>query len=645
MKADYVYGLSKTGLWVVFITHLLTVGSTGSLAAGSPDPSSMPPVLAVPQPSSQSQAQPSRLFRNLYQYLTTRFPEGEGTFYSPLTPARLSGFIATPDFWGKSDLELAYFLQDPGRPRQNQEFLLPLCQSRRDCVSDNPSGVLGRCVFFPPAAQKVCVGQADPILDTLYQRMIKAKSSLDITSFDGNGYVSPDQRFIGLLRGVIAKLAATHRPITIRMLFGATPIGMKTAPMDPATFIRAIADPGQLGQLKIHVATLQTCYPSPPFSTPLATCTGPYGPLSQISFNHSKNFVIDGQTIIAGGINMSAQDYLTSNPIHDLSHIVTSPRIASSANRFHDRLWTFAENHQGYGVPPTSHPNSCASADASGYHQQCLTALPAAKTRATGPNNEHAIGISNAGVALTDDNRYTDLSGVARDYLLSHAQRTIHIFQQDLGFYNEDYKSLIGPKPLFPAPTLEKNGPNLIDILARKAIADQVKIHIVLSNFAAIGASGAEYSNHVSLADVAKVIHQSAVKQFSGMPTRQIEDSLCSNLYLSTIHFNQEQPTWSNFNKGEEHVLSGEDDKKSKDGKAIGLHSKFYAIDEHLFYIGSANFYPFNGQEYGLINDGRDNYQRLHKRFVRNVLKMSKPWAISGIPGPSACVFATQSIQ
>jgi len=571
-----------------------------------------------------------------------------------LAGARLSGFIATPDFWGKSDQKLAYFLQDPNRPRQNQEFLLPLCQSRRDCVSDNPSGVLGRCVFFPPAAQKVCVGQADPVLDTLYQQMIKANSSLDITSFDGNGYVSPDQRFIGLLRRVITQLAKKDRPITIRMLFGATPIGMKDGvkPMDPATFIRAIADPEQLGQLEIHVATLQTCYPPPPFPTPfptpLSTCIGPYGPLSQISFNHSKNFVIDSRTIIAGGINMSAQDYLTSNPIYDLSHIVTSPRIAGSANRFHDRLWNFVEKHYGYGFsnPPVTHLNTCASADATGYHQQCLTTLPAAKTKATGPNNEYALGISNAGVALTDDNRYTDLSGVARDFLLQNAKRTIHIFQQDLGFYSNIplYQTIFGDKPLFPAPTLEKNGPNLINILARKAIEDRVKIHIVLSNYAAIGASGAEYSNHVSLDEVAKVIYQSAVKQFSQMPIRQIQDNLCSNLYLSTIHFNQEQATWSNFNKGEEHVLSGADDKKGKNGKAIGLHSKFYAVDEHLFYIGSANFYPFNGQEYGLINDGRDNYQRLHKRFVRNVLKMSKPWAISGIPGPSACVFATQSV-
>lgn len=637
MKSTIINVLFKSLRWFAVISGLLHVGATGSLAAENPGAT----ILPISQASSQSQVQPSRLFRNLYQYLTTHFPDGEGTFYSPLSGARLSGFIATPDFWGKSDQKLAYFLQDPNRPRQNQEFMLPLCQSRQDCISDNPSGVLGRCVFFPPAAQKVCVGQADPVLDTLYQQMIKAKSSLDITSFDGNGYVSPDQRFIGLLRRVIAQLATTHRPITVRMLFGATPIGTKIAPMDPATFIRAIADPEQLGQLKVHVATLQTCYPS----TPLSTCIGPYGLLSQLSFNHSKNFVIDGRTIIAGGINMSAQDYLTSNPIYDLSHIVTSPRIASSANRFHDRLWTFVENHPGYGFPPTSHPNSCASADASGYHQQCLTTLPAAKTRATGSNNEYALGISNAGVALTDDNRYLDLSSVARDYLLSNAKHTIHIFQQDLGFYNESYKQNLGSKPLFPAPTLEINGSNLIDILARKAIEDRVKIHIVLSNYAAIGASGAEYSNHVSLDDVVKVIYQSALKNFPQIPARQIQDNLCSNLYLSTIHFNQEQATWSNFNQGEEHVLSGTDDKQGKNGKAIGLHSKFYAVDEHLFYIGSANVYPFNGQEYGLINDGRDNYQRLHKRFVRNVLKMSKPWAISGIPGPSACVFATQSVQ
>jgi len=229
MKADYANGLSKMGRWVMFITCLLAFGSTESLAAGNPGG----PVLTIPQSSSQNQAQPSRLFRNLYQYLTTRFPDGEGTFYSPLAGARLSGFIATPDFWGKSDQKLAYFLQDPNRPRQNQEFLLPLCQSRRDCVSDNPSGVLGRCVFFPPAARKVCVGQADPVLDTLYQRMIKANSSLDITSFDGNGYVSPDQRFIGLLRRVITQLAEKDRPITIRMLFGATPIGMKSDMIGP----------------------------------------------------------------------------------------------------------------------------------------------------------------------------------------------------------------------------------------------------------------------------------------------------------------------------------------------------------------------------------------------------------------------------
>jgi phosphatidylserine/phosphatidylglycerophosphate/cardiolipin synthase-like enzyme len=72
--------------------------------------------------------------------------------------------------------------------------------------------------------------------------------------------------------------------------------------------------------------------------------------------------------------------------------------------------------------------------------------------------------------------------------------------------------------------------------------------------------------------------------------------------------------------------------------KSIGVHAKFWMVDEHAFYIGSENLNPSELQEFGyIVEDHASAMQVLHDYWDK-IWRWSAPAQISG-GGLKTCVF------
>jgi hypothetical protein len=198
---------------------------------------------------------------------------------------------------------------------------------------------------------------------------------------------------------------------------------------------------------------------------------------------------------------------------------------------------------------------------------------------------------------------FANQSDLARDLLLGAAQHSIRIVQQDFAF------TLGRVDPLYPESTLER----LADFL----LSDKGDLHIVLSDPRAVGNTGSAYGNGISLETVARKIRQVA-RGRSALPDAALDALLCRRLHLAPFRFGPDA-TWPSH-------------------KPIGNHSKFWMVDDRVFYIGSDNFYPVDLQEYGYIVDQRAAADEILRSYWTPLWTWSRPSAISGADAPH-CLF------
>ncbi|HJQ55546.1 MAG TPA: hypothetical protein VJ890_01480, partial [Vineibacter sp.] len=212
--------------------------------------------------------------------------------------------------------------------------------------------------------------------------------------------------------------------------------------------------------------------------------------------------------------------------------------------------------------------------------------------------------VARLGSGITTD--FANQGDLARDLLLGAARRSIRIVQQDLAF------TLGRLDPLYPESTLER----LADFL----LADQGDLYIVLSDPGAIGNSGSSYGNGVSLETVARKFRQVA-RERSSLSDPALSALLCRRLHLASFRFSADA-TWP---------------KK----KPIGNHAKFWMVDDHVFYIGSDNFYPVDLQEFGYVVDQRAAAAEVLRDYWTPLWRWSREAAISGADAPK-CVLAME---
>ncbi|MFF3773020.1 phospholipase [Streptomyces sp. NPDC002232] len=303
------------------------------------------------------------------------------------------------------------------------------------------------------------------------------------------------------------------------------------------------------------------------------------------SWNHSKLVVVDGTSVITGGINSWKDDYLdTTHPVNDVDLALTGP-AAGSAARYLDTLWDWTCGNK----------NSWTSVwFAFSQGAGCLPTLPRTAT-APAAGDVPALAVGGLGVGI----RQSDPSSSFRPVLPKASDTTCGIGVHDYTNSDRDYDTVNPEETALRAlvasatdhieisqqdlhatcPPLPRYDVRLYDTLAAK-LAAGVKVRIVVSdpaNRGAIGSGG--YSQIKSLSEVSDAL-RGRLKVLTGDEPKA-RAAMCQNLQLATFRAS-DKPTWA-------------------DGKPYAQHHKLVSVDDAAFYIGSKNLYPSWLQDFGYV--------------------------------------------
>jgi phosphatidylserine/phosphatidylglycerophosphate/cardiolipin synthase-like enzyme len=541
-------------------------------------------------------ASPTPLLEQLERELEKTDPTGSfrGVTYDLTAGNRLERdwIVQSPNWWGRRAADLPFYPLQCKDRNCELDVALPSCRVDADCGG-------GVCGTIWPAAgasmrRHVCFGHSDAMIVGIHDMVAGARRSVDITLLQP----APDTRFLAALRAGIADLARSGRPVKIRVLIGQfPPDNVDTSAFLSDLTVDARSVPG--GHIKLAVAAMRSCELS--------------GKCDSFSWNHSKIVVIDGQDALVGGHNMWSPDYLVDNPVHDLSMRVHGP-AASSASRFADALWQYVCAKAG-----TVSTVTVASFE-SGESAPSAACLPSFAPKASSdPSVGGGVPILAVGRLAGGITKYFDNQGdLARDLMFGAAHTSIRIVQQDIGF-------ILGRSDaLYPESTLER----LVDFLETR----QGDIFIVLSDQGSMGNSGFSYSNGVPLKALAKHLRDMVSRRYEArredkngrldMSPRRGPDPvnamLCSRVHLAPFRF------------GPDRAWPG--------GLTIANHSKFWMVDDRIFYIGSDNLYPVDLQEFGYIVDDRRAAADLLEAYWNPIWQWSQRAAVSG-EGVEHCIF------
>lgn len=435
-----------------------------------------------------------------------------------------------------------------------------------DAPADDPAGWLlqtPNCWGDPTCADRV---GTDKLLAKMTANIAAATRTVDISTLAP----FPNGEFQdAIVAGLKASVAAGNK-LTVRVLVGAAPLYNITAlPTSYRNDLLARLGPAAAG-VTLNVASMTTSR-------------------TALSWNHSKLLVVDGRSVITGGINDWKDDYIdTTHPVSDVDLALTGP-AAASAGAYLDTLW-------GWTCKNTGVLSSAWFAASNGA--SCLPNLEKdanpGPVPATGDLPVIAIGGLGVGIQGADQasTYQPDLPATAdakcgpvalhdntngdRDYetvnpeesalraLVAGATSHIEISQQDLN----------GTCPPMPRYDLR-----LYDLLAAK-LAAGVKVRIVVSdpaNRGAVGSGG--YSQIKSLSEISDEL-QARIAAQSGNAAGA-KATMCQNLQLASF---RAAPTanWA-------------------DGHPFALHHKVVTVDGSAFFVGSKNLYPAWLQDFGYL--------------------------------------------
>ncbi len=493
--------------------------------------------------------------------------------------------LQTPNRWGRRADDLTWF--EMGCKDCEVDISLPACSTDADCRGGTCTAIWPRTPGLRTAARKVCLGHSDALPLRIHDLVASARQSVDIVELQP----APNGRFTAALRAAIAELAFSRRKVEVRILIGQfPPKGVDAAAILNELIETARNIPGS--QVTVSVSAMRSC-------TVLESC-------NSFSWNHGKFIVADGREAIVGGHNLWTEDYLTDNPVHDLSMQVRGP-AAASASRFADRLWSYVCSN-------LDHKESISlvsyAPGGSNSEPRCPAAL-ATRRAPAGTGSVEIMGIGRLGAGITED--FANQSELARDLMFGAARRTIRVSQQDLGF------RLGRSDTLFPENALDE----MIDLMERGG-----DVYVVLSNPGSIGNGGSPYHNDVPLRAVAKRLKDNVQKRIDTADPRSryavrngpdpVNALLCSRFHLAPFRFGPDD-SWPG-------------------GKTISNHAKLWMVDDRIFYIGSDNMYPVNLQEFGYIVDDRKAADTLIESYWNPLWQWSSRAAVSG-EGVEKCIF------
>ncbi|MFF2044169.1 phospholipase D-like domain-containing protein [Kitasatospora sp. NPDC058170] len=409
------------------------------------------------------------------------------------------------------------------------------------------------------------------LLDRMTADIAGATRTVDVSTlapFPNGGFED------ALVAGLKASAAAGHR-LQVRILVGAAPIyNANVLPSRYRDELLAKLGPAA-ASVTLNIASMTTSR-------------------TAFSWNHSKLVVVDGRSVIAGGINGWKDDYLdTAHPVSDVDLALTGP-AAGSAGRYLDTLWGwtcqntglfdnawFASSDGGACRPSIERELNPAAPPATGTVPVLAVGGLGVGIKANDPTSPYRPGpVAAASDARCGPLTLHDNTNADRDYetvnpeenalraLVQSARSHIEISQQDMNG---------------TCPPLPRYDSRLYDALAAK-LAAGVKVRIVVSdpaNRGAVGSGG--YSQIKSLSEVSDVL-RARLTALTGDPAKA-SAALCGNLQLATFRA-APTATWA-------------------DGHPYALHHKLVAVDGSAFYIGSKNLYPAWLQDFGYIVEDR----------------------------------------
>ncbi|MBT2458048.1 phospholipase D-like domain-containing protein [Streptomyces sp. ISL-86] len=331
------------------------------------------------------------------------------------------------------------------------------------------------------------------------------------------------------------------------------------------------------------------------------------------SWNHSKILVVDGQSVVTGGINSWKDDYLdTAHPVADVDLALKGP-AAASASRYLDELWSWTCQNKS---------NIASVWFASSNGAGCMPSLPKSTARTPAPAGDaQVIAVGGLGVGIMRNDPAStfrpvlptapdtkcvvglhDNTNADRDYdtvnpeesalrtLISSADRHIEISQQDLNA---------------TCPPLPRYDIRVYDALAAKMAAG-VKVRIVVSdpaNRGAVGSGG--YSQIKSLSEISDTLRDRLALVTGDQRTART--AMCSNLQLATFR-SSAAAKWA-------------------DGHPYAQHHKLVSVDDSAFYIGSKNLYPSWLQDFGYVVESPAAAQQLTTQLLNPQWHYSQPTA------------------
>ncbi|MBT1188793.1 phospholipase [Streptomyces sp. CJ_13] len=319
------------------------------------------------------------------------------------------------------------------------------------------------------------------------------------------------------------------------------------------------------------------------------------------SWNHSKLLVVDGQSVVTGGINSWKDDYLeTTHPVADVDLALKGP-AAASAGRYLDELWSWTCQNKS---------NIASVWFASSNGAACMPSLPKGAAAPAPAGDVPAIAVGGLGVGIMGNDPASqyrpvlptapdtkcvvglhDNTNADRDYdtvnpeesalraLISSATGHIEISQQDMNA---------------TCPPLPRYDIRVYDALAAKMAAG-VKVRIVVSdpeNRGAVGSGG--YSQIKSLSEISDTLRD-RLALVTG-DKNSARTAMCSNLQLATFR-SSAAPKWA-------------------DGHPYAQHHKLISVDDSAFYIGSKNLYPAWLQDFGYVVESPAGARQLNAQLL-----------------------------
>jgi phosphatidylserine/phosphatidylglycerophosphate/cardiolipin synthase-like enzyme len=421
------------------------------------------------------------------------------------------------------------------------------------------------CWALPNCGPGPLPPSASLITARMTEMVSRAEQSVEISGL----WPPPDGAFRDAIVAGLKQAVEAGRTPTVRVLLGTPPFQF-----DGGQFTRwvdgLVAEAG--GNLPIQAAAASTYRQ--------------YVPPSATSWNHSKVLAVDGRSVMVGGMNYWAGDYLqVTDPVDDISITADGPAAADAVG-FTDVLWGWICDNQDewrYVSIRKRNLDGCisqaetATAAADG-DVPILTlgrlgngiAVPGEAGRQSPPIPKAPV----QGSACNALQRQVSDTNTGREYeyrnpgenglraLIASAESSIFISQQDL-------LSCIGQTEAY-------FDERVFAALGEKILAG-VPITIVLSDLGA-KAGGNPYSNGWKVAEVAKVLQQEVAAQ---EPTANARQLVCTGVGLAGVR-TLDAATWPN-------------------GSPFANHAKLVWVDGAAFYVGSENLYPARLQELGMV--------------------------------------------